>query len=491
MSLLCLLAGGLLPLAFAPFSLWCLAILSPLLLLWAWSYLSPKQAFVSGWIYGLAYFGIGVSWINTSIHDFGQVPISISLLISAIFISFLALFPALQGYMLRKFYGNYSANALLIGLPCTWVLLELLRSWIFTGFPWLLMGYSQLNSPLIHYAPLFSVYGVSFLLMLTVGLIYLILTKIKELKVKKFIYIFYLLLIWLSAYSLRNVEWTNIDPTAHSVSIIQSNLKPSYKSTLTLADNWQVYEPLTLQGLNSSLIIWPEHSVPEVLPLSQTFIDELDQFGKMHNTTFIVGVAAQIELNDSYFNTLLAVGDSKGVYHKQHLVPFGEYLPFADYLSSIVQKLGIQRSLFVADTEDQQDIIISGAPILPLICYEIAFVDLVREGLVATKAGLIVNISEDGWFGDSWGPAQHLDIARMRAIETGRYVVRSTTSGISAIIDQHGVVVEESPLFTAYVLTGNYYNASGLTPWAKLGLPFLGGLIFVIFILSLSRKKTA
>jgi apolipoprotein N-acyltransferase len=493
------IAGLILPLAFAPFSLWPLSIISLLLLLRFWQNASPKAAFFSGWIYGIGCYGAGVSWVFISIHRYGNTNIPLSLFITAIFIIFLGLFPALQGYLLKKFYKNNSLKLNLIGFPSSWVLCEILRSWIFTGFPWLLVGLSQINSPLKYYAPIGGVYIISFLCALSAGLLLIVfrrtpfstlLRKVFSLRENFFSsregrarfsgtdggykkYIIFLLTIWLCGWGLGNVNWTQPNNTQHSVSLIQGNINPNDKFLLKdpIKVTNDIYGQLTVKHSDSELVIWPENSLPVPIPFASDFIKQLDKFSKQKNFSLILGVPSAIP-NDSdhYYNSIIGLGQAKGQYHKQHLVPFGEYLPLDRWLRGLINFFNIPMSNFKPGPPQSSNITIPGLKLLPLICYEIAYPQKVRNDLLSSAANVILTISEDGWFGDSFGPHQHLDIARMRALETGRYVIRSTTNGISAIIDTNGNILQQSPQFIQHVLTASFKDFTGFTPWVKIGL---------------------
>jgi apolipoprotein N-acyltransferase len=478
------IAGVIATLAFAPVNIWWLAILSPLVLLRIWRNTTGKQAFILGWVYGLGFFGFGIRWVYSCFYDFGFTPAIYSLLLFLLFVVILAVFSAIPGLILRHFYTTYTARALCIGFPCAWVICEWIRSWLWTGFPWLLMGYSQINTPLKNYAPIVSVYGVSFLLMLSVSLCYMLFASINQSNRSKSLILCSLLAIWFSAYALQKINWVKFK-ASHTVSIVQPNLTPYVKTKLSLEDHASVYMPITNKNLNAELIVWPEGSLPYMLPYSQPILDRLDQLGKENNNTFIVGAANSIAGSDNFHNSLIAVGKGSGVYHKQHLVPFWEYLPFQQYLSKIQKFMQIKRFWYESGTATQDPLHIPGLTILPVICFEISFPEEVRKSLVATNGSVIINISEDGWFADSWGAAQNFDVMRMRALETGRYIVRASTSGISAIIDNKGDIIAASQKFKAQALLGEFRDAQGFTPWTYLGTRFFMPLLFLLWLGSL------
>jgi apolipoprotein N-acyltransferase len=225
------------------------------------------------------------------------------------------------------------------------------------------------------------------------------------------------------------------------------------------------------------------------MPLATPFVTALDELAKQNNINLILGLPVEINNGShTYYNTLLALGISQGMYHKKILVPFGEYLPLEQWLRGLINLFNIPMSNFKSGPSLQTPLLTPNSKLLPLICYEIAYPEQVRKELLEQQSEAIITISEDGWFGKSWGPHQHLDIARMRALENGRYVIRSTTSGISALINEKGNVIKQSPQFKPYVLTGEFFNYNGNTPWTKYGqLPIL--LVCVLLLAPAVIKK--
>lgn len=487
-----LLAGGLLPLAFSPLNYYPLAFISLFVLLTQWLQANAKQAFIIGWLFGLGFFGVGVSWVFVSIHRYGNTNIPLAAFITLIFIAFLAVFPAIQGFIINRFCSNKPKMSLLLAFPASWILLEHLRGWLFTGFPWLYLGYSQLSTALSGFAPIIGVYGVSFLVIFSVSLVALILkppffSNTKTIIVKSSI-ILALIVIWTAGYYLPQIPWTTKGTKVHTVSLVQGNLTPNDKFLLadpikTITD---VYLIPTQQHLTSKFIIWPENSVPLPLPFSTPFIATINKLAAQNNVALLLGLPVAIPGEQGYYyNSLLALGTAHGIYHKKLLVPFGEYLPFDEWLRGLINFFDIPMSNFKINHKPQKPLTMPNSRLLPLICYEVAYPEQVRLALLGQPSDAIVTISEDGWFGNSWGPHQHLDIARMRALENGRYVLRSTTSGISAIIDEKGHILKQSPQFKPYVLSGNFVNFSGTTPWTKYGeLPIIA-FCFLLLVVAL------
>jgi apolipoprotein N-acyltransferase len=475
-----ILAGAILPGAFAPHHLWPLAIISPAMLLWIWQKnQTAKQAFISGLVYGLGLFGMGVSWVFVSIHRFGNTNIPIAILITALLVIVLALFIATQGYILKRFFRGNTTAFCLLGFPSSWVLFEWLRSWLFTGFPWLYLGYSQLETPLSGYAPILSVYGVSTAVLLTSGALITILMGNR--KTKSFSSLL-IIVIWGIGFLLQQQNFTQQNPKPYTVSLVQGNIEPfdKFASEDPIGSTEKIYGKLTEPVWGADLILWPESAIPLPLPYSKSYIDQLDKKARLHHTTLITGIQV-INPQGEYHNSLIALGEGHGVYHKYHLVPFGDFLPFDHWLRGLIGFFDLPMSSFTPGPTQQPLISANDLKITPLICYEIAFPELLRDTL--RNADVIITLSEDGWFGESWGPHQHLEIAQMRALETGRTVLRATTSGITAIIDPKGKLTNTIPQFQATVLSGRFYSMTGETPWSKIGLWPLLALLFGCFIL--------
>ncbi len=476
-----ILAGALFPLAFAPLNLWPLAILCPAALLWTWQdfIVPPIQAFGLGLCFGLGMFGVGVSWVFVSIHHFGHTDVPTAVLITSSLVLTLALFIAFQGFILKRFFQGGSTQLWLLGFPSCWVIFEWIRSWLFTGFPWLYLGYSQINTFLSGYAPVASVYGVSFAVALTSGALVSLLQYGRK---PKILATFVIAVVWGAGYLLGSYSFTQLNNKNFTVSLIQGNIQPLDKFTQEkpIESIERTYGLLTHDQWGADLILWPEGAIPLPLPASTVFVEQLKRTARKHHSTLIAGTQV-INESGQYYNSLIALGDGKGTYHKYHLVPFGDYVPFEKWLRGATEFFNIPMSSFIPGPKEQELITAGPLKIDPLLCYEIAFPELVRNTL--RNADVIITLSEDGWFGNSWGPHQHLQIAQMRALETGRYVLRATTSGITAIINHKGKIVATAPQFEATVLNGTFRSAQGYTPWNETGIWPLLIALFAFFLL--------
>lgn len=478
-----LLAGAALVLSFAPFEIFPLGVISPAILLVCWLNVSVKRAFWRGFLFGFGFFGTGVSWVFISIHQFGNAPPWLAALVTFLFVSILALFPACNGSLLNRFFPTSSTRNLLCIFPALWVLFEWIRSWIFTGFPWLYLGYSQMDSPLRGYAPLFSVYGVSLAVLFSSGLFVSALIALKKDKVKNaYLYIFALALIWALGGALNVITWTTPLGKPIQTSLIQGNIPQEIKwvpehtrSTLAL------YKTLTQQNWNSQLIIWPEAAVPLIQQEADSFLSGINNLALQHHTTIITGIPIKAPFKPGYYNAVIAIGDGNGVYIKSHLVPFGEFTPYERYIGKLFTFFDIPMSEMVSESTLSAPITIGdNIKIATYICYEIAFPEEIymRSG----NTNIILTVTDDAWFGHSIAQAQHLQMARMRALEMGRPVLFVSNNGITAFITPTGKVQSSAPPYQQFVLTDTVQPMQGKTFWARHGMdPIL--LIIILMLL--------
>ncbi len=488
-DLLVLAAGALLPLAFAPYHLYPIAILSPALLFAALPRLSPAQGFRRGWLFGIGMFGIGVSWIFVSIHKFGSASVPLATLLTLLFVSVMALFPALFGYLALRMLKRLRAAGrstpipeLLLALPALWVLVEWWRGWFLSGFPWLNLGTSQLGTPLAGLAPLLGEYGVSWAVAFSAALLVLALQR----RAARWRAVALLLLLWAGAGLAGRVEWTRPTGEPLKVALLQGNVPQEIKwLPEQLLPNLELYSGLTAQHWESDLIIWPETAITAFYhQLRDGFIVQLQRAAEEHGTDLLAGLPITDPESGRYYNAVMSVGSSHGFYRKHHLVPFGDFVPFEEQLRGLIAFFDLPMSSFSPGPPDQPLLEAAGHRIGVSICYEDAFGSEIIRTL--PEAGLLVNVSNDAWWGDSFGPHQHLQIAAMRALEGGRPLLRATNTGITALVDYRGRIVSTVPQFEVAALTGTVQPRQGATPFVRWGnLPLLvvmTGMLGVIFL---------
>jgi apolipoprotein N-acyltransferase len=502
-----ILAGTLLTLAFAPFSHPFFAFISPLLLLTIWYFSNPTQAFWRGWFYGLGFFGTGAYWTYNSIHVYGNASIFLAFVIAYGLIAVLAIFPALVGFLLNKFFPTSTLTKYLLAFPITWVFFEWIRSWLLTGFPWLYIGNSQTPTIFKAIAPVFGVYGVSLVVTMLVGAIFLLIESaikngIEDLIVRKMlkiravsprrkagsykVRICLLTIIFLVALCscLNSIHWTKPISQPITVSLIQGNIpqeikwNPEHTQKILAA-----YAKLTDATWNSKIIVWPEGAIPEFSWQAQNFIKDIATKAKQHKATIIFGVPIEGLGADEYYNGMLAVGMNDSKYLKRHLVPFGEYPMFGFITKAFMALLNIPMSNFTAGPDKQPQFLANNITIAPTICYEITYPEEFLDFFPAAQ--LILNISDDSWFGHSVAEYQQLEIAQMRSIETGRYQMIATNTGITAIINPDGTIQQQAPTFQTYILNGYIVPMTGSTPWIIFGKYIWLLLVFAMALLYL------
>lgn len=482
------IAGSLLAFAFAPMSIYPLAFFSPAVLLLLWINSSAKRAFILGLFFGIGFYGTGVSWVFISIHEFGHTSLILALLITSLFIFILALFTAIQGLIFNYFFPKNTFFKLYLIFPSTWAITEWIRSWIFTGFPWLLLGTSQVNTPLSGYAPILGIYGLTFLVSLGASLFLTIFCPFLnkcfkcQLDLKNFNYFRPLAAfigLWVIGYALSLIPWTHVKGKPVQISLVQANIpqeikwEPEYQKASLIH-----YQQLTQSHWNSRLIIWPEAAVPLLQNQAIPFLKKLDRQAKQHKVTLITGIP--IQKGFQYYNGMIALGLDQATYYKQRLVIFGEYLPWwIMWAHGLLNLLDIPMSSFSSGSSDQPEFKVANLNLGTFICYEIAYSYLVQHAL-KNHADLLLTINDDAWFGHSFALAQHLQIGQFQALVTGRYLAFLSNTGLTAFVTPKGKIISKLPAFETGVLTGKVYKCSGYTPWV-----YLGDIRIIIFLVGL------
>ena len=485
LSLTVLLVGALLPLAFAPFGYYLLAELALMVLLYAISTAAAGRAFWYGWLFGVGFFAFGIYWLYISIHHFGNAPVILALAILGVLIAFLALYPALQSYLLQWLYPQNNWQKLLIAFPALWVIAEWIRGWFLSGFPWLFLGYGHVASALRGWATIFGVYGVSFVIAQTAGAIVCCFYYRNKIKVVA-ILVLYIVVLWVSGTILARINWNKPIGEPIQVSLIQGNVALQQKwDEKELLPILHSYADLTKQNLASKIIVWPEAAIPIYPENVQLYLQVLSNIAQKHNTTILSGIPFYDRASGKYYNGILAFGKYSGRYYKRYLVPFGEYLPLSFMLGWMHNYLTIPMAEFSRGGKKQPELLVDKTPLAPFICYEIAYANLVLEYI--PQAGLLVTVCDDSWFGASIAAAQHLEIARMRSLEVSRYQLLCTNTGITAIIAADGKIIAQAPILNQAVLNGQVQFLSGRTPWCSFGHYIL--LPLMVLLLWLARAK--
>lgn len=482
-----LLAGAALPLAFSPFGWWWLGLLCPAVLFAIGASAPARLAGRSAYLFGIGYYGIGVSWVYISMDRYGHSGPVLALLLTILLVTFLALFPLVCVLLARRLRGGTGFVALAIAFPTAWVLLEWVRTWLLTGFPWLLLGYSQTDGPLQPVAPVFGVLGVSLVLSFLAGLIAWLLLRPQP---RRLLTAFGVAALVLVGARLLDQEWTEAAGGPLSVVLVQGNVSQDQKwSPEYLQITLDRYRSLTEAHWGVDLIVWPEAAVPNWYHrLAHDYLEPLAAEGRAHGTELVLGVPfLDLETGDA-FNSIISLGAEAGIYHKRHLVPFGEYVPLRGVLGRALDILGAPMSDFQAGTASTP-LQASGYEMGASICYEVVFGPEVAEALPAAQ--MLINISNDAWFGDSLAPHQHLQMARMRSLETGRDMLRATNTGITVVIDHRGRITARAPQFEIATLEAQAVPRNGATPYVRwLDHPVQALLVLTVLGLVLLRRRT-
>jgi apolipoprotein N-acyltransferase len=456
------LLGAASVLGFAPFLLFPIPIVALALLVRLWQGATPRMAALQGYAFGAGLFLAGVSWVYVSMHVFGGMPLLLAGLAAVLFCCVLALFPALAGYVFARLRRDrILADALLTA--AAWTLAEWLRGWVLTGFPWLAFGYAQTPpSPLAGYAPLLGTYGVGFIAALIAALAGLTFGR-RGRWLPSGAAIATLLAVGLG---LTSTEWTQPSGKPVSVSLLQGNIEQSLKwRPERLQQSLDTYLRLA-RAHPAQLVVLPETALPLMLDqLPRDYVAELRRAAPGGKGDVLLGIAAQ-DAQGRYYNS--AVGfTTEGIqsYRKSHLVPFGEFTPPA--FAWTLALLKIPMSNFSPGATVQPPLVLAGEKVAVNICYEDVFGEEIIRALPG--ATLLVNLSNTAWFGDSLAQPQHLQIAQMRALETGRFMLRATNTGMTAIVNPRGRVERVLAPFGEGALVGEVSGYTGATPYVRWG----------------------
>ena len=475
-NIVALLAGLAMPLAFAPFQYYPVALLSVMMLFLSWDGIDAKQAAIRGFLFGLGLFGIGVSWIYVAIHEFGQASVLLAGLLTGLFVTFMALYLAALGWGIKKLTAKTAFTKLdyLFLLPVAWLFFDWFRGWFLTGFPWLELGVSQIEGPLSGYIPVVGALGVSLIAALSAGLL------ASAWRFKQLSALLVLMVIWTGGAALKMVEWTYESDEPITVTLIQGNVPQDIKwDSAQVLKTLTLYQTKTQANWQSDLIVWPENAATIFYhQAKKVFFDPLASEARENNTDILLGLPIYDDDGERYYNGMMSLGTERGFYHKRHLVPFGDYVPF-EWLRGLIAFFDLPMSSFYPGEDGQALLTAAGQKVGISVCYEDTFSNEVLDTL--PQASILVNATNNAWYGDSFAPHQHLQISQNRALETGRPIIRATTNGISALIDYRGALQATTAQFEMAVLTGKVQPRQGMTfyvQWQQWPL-----LILALFML--------
>ncbi len=449
-DLVAIVAGALLPFSLAPYNIWPLGILAPALLVFLLDTTPPKKAFWRSWFFGAGMFGAGTSWVYISIHDFGGTAAPLAVIMTAMFVLGLALVFAAPFYCYARYFSHTTLGRVL-GFSAMWVLGEWLRSWFLTGFPWLYLGYGHVDTWLAGWAPVFGVFGLSLVSVLSGSLATEVLRQRRALGNYRMGKLTVALLgsigaLWVLGLGLSRLPISEQNVDTLSVAIVQPNIP--------LAQKWDpIYQDQIMQVLrdetdplwHNDLVVWPEASIPLMYHDAGFFLEEIEDIATSTNTGVITGILYDDAKPMTFYNSIIGLGRADGIYFKQRLVPFGEYVPLERWLRGLINFFNLPNSIIFPGPKDQDILSFDNYKVAPSICYEIVYPDLVAR--LAKDANLLITISNDAWFGRSIGPLQHFQMAQMRALENRRTVLRGTNTGLSGIINSRGQAVQLSEQF--------------------------------------------
>ena len=474
------IAGLIGPLGFSPFQYPGMTLISIAVLYWHTNRHSAKKQFLLGFFYGLGYFGFGVSWVILSIHDYGHLNYVLALVATLGFVFYLSLYPALMCSLFYLF--SVPDKKLLNGLffSSLWCLSDFLRSTFLTGFPWLLVGTSQMDTPLRSLVPIVGIYGIGLLCVFSCTLLA---EATKGPRLHRYCYLIAFVLTLIVPSSLNTIHWTRIEKKPMEVAVIQGNLAMRDKWDESLF--WSLlkfYEQHITALLNKRLIILPESAIPLPASYLSEYLEKLNRKTTEANSALVLGILQPTDESEtSFYNAILSLGHAKGSYIKQHLVPFGEYIPRPFF--AITQWLGIPPPMIAPGRGGKALIQVAKHPVASLICYDIAYPQLLRQQM--PLAQWIISISDNGWFGHSLASYQLRQMAQVLSLMTGRFQILANNDGLSSIINEQGHITSSLPPFTSGTLEGVVYSATGTTPWTRWGdwpaALFCSVIFFLVF----------
>lgn len=495
LSLLLLVAGLANTLAFAPYQLTAMPLLTLAILSFVlWQCQSPAKAAWFGFVYGIGWFGLGVSWVHVSIATFGGMPLIASLSIMALLVAYLSLFPALAAWLSchprLNSASSFAKHPLWwpVLLASCWVLAENLRSWLFTGFPWLSLGYSQTEGYLAPYAPLIGETGITFIMVFAAASLMLLVHKQWRMAIITAV----LLLI---SPLLNEFKGWQLQDEKVSVALVQGNIKQELRWVPEQElPTMKKYMQLTKPHLQQQIIVWPEAAIPQLEPLAQAYLYNLDMQAAEHNSAVITGIL-DYKRNDDAYNGIIVLGRSRGEatsgdyiyesknrYQKHHLLPIGEFVPFERWLRDVAPFFDLPNSSFARGDWQQPNLQANGFQLLAALCFEIAFPRQIQANFT-DETDFLLTVSNDAWFGASIGPLQHMQIAQMRALEFGRPLLRATNNGVTGIAKPDGTLQAVLPQFEDAVLSADVQLATGRTLYSRVGdwpLLIVAGLVMLL-----------
>ena len=474
------LVGAATTFAFAPWEIFPLALVSPAFLFLLWDDAVPRQAAKLGFAWGAGLSFAGTWWIYTAIHDFGGAPVWLSAFILLVPVAVMGGYYALLGFIAARFDRMPRLAHCLLFLPGAWTLMEWLRGWLLSGFPWLQLGYAQSDSWLAALAPLGGVHLVTFASALTAGALLVILRAGWR---ERGIAFAVIVAIWGGSWSLAGRQWTTPTGGEVSVALVQGAIPQDEKwQTENRAATLDRYRTLNREALGQRLIVWPEAALPMLAHEADVYLAGIRAEARAHHSDVLLGLLRYDFETGEIRNGLLAMSETGDAwYYKRRLVPFGEFFPVPDFVRRWMRLMSLPYYDMTPGDENQDPLPAAGQKLGATICYEDAYGS--EQLAVLGEATLLVNVTNNAWFGDSAAPHQQLQMARFRAHEAGRSLVRATSNGITAVIAPDGSIKAVAPQFVQAVLKSSVQPMTGLTPYARTGnWPILLGSLLMALI---------
>jgi len=489
-------------LAFAPLSWWPVGLIAPAVLFALIRGLPPGRAAWAGAAFGVGLFAVGTYWLYTCLHVFGLVPLWLTALLQAALVAIMAAYTAALCFVANRFWLKPGMTRDWLVLPSLWVLLEWLRGWVLSGFPWLSLGYAFIDSPLAGWAPVLGVYGVTWAAALAatgLGVVVMPgmsaarqstaprLAAVRAVAARAAALAAIAALCVAPGLALRQ-QWTRPAGARIAIAAVQGAVSQDRKWQIDNRDATMArYAKLTDQAWGARLIVWPESALPVLANNIPDYLQNLRATARAHDADFAIGLVNYEPATDRYFNGLLVLnGDGDGWYYKRHLVPFGEYFPVPGFVRSWMRLMSLPYDDISAGSEHQPALRAAGQSLGLTICYEDAFGS--SQLGVLRDATLLINVTNNAWYGDSTAPHQHLQISRMRALEAGRFLIRAANDGITAVIGPHGELVAKLPQFQEAVLRAEVQPMTGLTPYARFGnYPVVAAALGLLVLASMRR----
>jgi apolipoprotein N-acyltransferase len=458
-------SGALLACAFAPLEWWPLAILCPAVLMWLWEEASPRDAARTGFWFSFGTFLAGTYWLYVSIHDLGKAPVWLTIALMLGLVGIMALYNALIGYAVARWLPRGGAWRWLIGIPAAWLLVEWWRGWFLSGFSWLSLGYSQTDTWLARFAPIFGVYGISLLLLASAGALVALVRGSPRVRV---IAGLTLILPWAIGAALGPVRWTHPSGAAVSVAVIQADI-PQQEKWQDRYENRILdrYRKMTESALGTRLIVWPEAALPEPANNLLPYIALMDHETRAHGSSLVLGTVRASADGQRYYDSILALGKQPSWYSKDHLVPFAEFFPVPHFVRNWLRLMTLPYESFTRGGTHQPPLPVGGLELGPTVCYEVGYGSYMLNML--PKANALVNVTNDAWFGHSSARYEQFQMARMRTQEEGRSMIIASNNGVSAIVGPRGQILASAPPYRRYVLRSFVTPRAGLTPFARFG----------------------